>query len=133
MELNTRIKALLAIISQCSVKDATLAVIKFQSLYLMIKDKKLSISDILAKCPLAKCLDTDLGYQYNHILKLRHITWFSSPNDSASVFHGHDRHSQYSSSARSMYVRVLSINHTLVRRCHQSLPNGGKMCFELFA
>ena len=39
MELNTLIKALLAIISQCSVKDATLPVIKFQSLYLMVKVK----------------------------------------------------------------------------------------------
>ena len=39
MELNTRIKAVLANISQCSVKDATLGVIKFQSLYLMVKEK----------------------------------------------------------------------------------------------
>ena len=39
MELNTLIKALLAIISQCSVKDATLAVIKFQALFLMVKEK----------------------------------------------------------------------------------------------
>ena len=31
--------ALLAILSQCSVKDATLAVIKFQALYLMVKEK----------------------------------------------------------------------------------------------
>ena len=39
MELNTLIKALLAIISQYSVKDATLAVIKFQALYLIVKEK----------------------------------------------------------------------------------------------
>ena len=39
MQVNTLIKALLAIISQCSVKYVTLAVIKFQALYLMVKEK----------------------------------------------------------------------------------------------
>ena len=37
--MNTLIKALIEIISQCSVKDATLPVIKFKALYLMIKEK----------------------------------------------------------------------------------------------
>ena len=52
MELNTLVSVLLAVLSQCSVKDATLAVIKFQALYLMVKENKvgeMSILDILAK------------------------------------------------------------------------------------
>ena len=40
MELNALINTLLAIISPCSVNDATLVVIKFQALYLLVKEKR---------------------------------------------------------------------------------------------
>ena len=56
MELNTLIKALLAITSQCSVKDATLAVIMYiQGTLFNGKRKK------LVKCPFGHLGEMSIG------------------------------------------------------------------------